>query len=295
MRPLTFSSGSGPAPSAPGGARPPLGPAGIAAGAAALLAVAAGWLALAAMVTAVPPGGRGALGPLMDVFGEPGLPPELQAALAALCTSGPGAAPFSAAALGGAAAMWLAMTVAMMLPPVVPAFVRFADVDAAAGATGAVVRILAAAAGYGLVWAAFTALAALGQTALLAAGALTPALVPASTVLAGTTLLAAGLYQFTPLKQACLERCRRPAIPPLAARPRAALAAAASDAAAGLGSCAGPMAAMLALGLMNVVWMAILTLAIVAEKATRGQAVPRGIGLGLLAGGAATLTPLVTG
>ena len=295
MRPLTFSSGSGPVPSAPGSGRLPLGAAGIAAGVAAVLAVAGGWIALAVMVAAVPPGGRGALGPLMGLFGEPDLPLELQAALAALCTTGSGAAPFSAAALGGAAAMWLAMTVAMMLPPVVPAFVRFARVDAAAGAPGAIARILAAAAGYGLVWVTFAALAALGQTVLLAVGALTPALVPASTVLAGTTLVAAGLYQFTPLKQACLERCRRPAIPPLAAHPRTALAAAAADAAAGLGSCAGPMAAMLALGLMNVVWMAILTLVIVAEKATHGQAVPRAVGLGLLAGGAATLAPLVLG
>jgi predicted metal-binding membrane protein len=256
-----------------------------------------GWAVLVGMVAAVPADGRAALGPLMELFGGLGVPAELAAALAVICEPQSFGEPSSGAAVVGSLSMWFAMTAAMMLPAAVPTLYARAAATAARGGRGAgSARSLAAAAGdlmllggYLAVWAAFAVAGALVQSGLVALGALTPALAPAGAILAGTTLLAAGIYQFTPAKRICLDRCRRPVAAPGVERAggtglwRLGVA----DGLASLGCCAGLMAAMFALGLMNLAWMAILTVAMTVEKATDGDAVPSAIGAALVLWGGA--------
>jgi len=247
--------------------------------AAAVAAAVAAWAALVAMVAGVPAAARTALGPLMGAFGGADLPPGLAAALAVLCL--PAGGPFEGAAgFAVAAGMWFAMTVAMMLPPALP------GIAAAAGGRGGG----AYAAGHLFVWAATALVGVVAQGIVQHFGALTPLFAPASGAFAGTVLVAAGLYQFTPAKDFCLARSRRP---PVGTVPRAgapaALVRGAVAALDGLGCCLGLMAAMFAVGLMNLAWLAILTLVFAVEKATDGHAVPRAIGAGLMLWGAAVI------
>lgn len=71
-------------------------------------------------------------------------------------------------------------------------------------------RIAAFALGYLLVWTAFSLLATVSQSALKQPSLLSPMLVSTSSVLGGTLLVIAGVYQWTPLKRVCLDNCRSP-------------------------------------------------------------------------------------
>jgi predicted metal-binding membrane protein len=185
-------------------------------------------------------------------------------------------------------AMWEAMVLAMMLPTALP--VLAGEAARAGGRRDAPVLLTL---GYVVAWTAFSAVAALAQAGLTAAELLTPALAPASQALAGTVLLAVALYQLTPLKDSCLTRCRVPA--PLFLDPAAPAGAwlkagliAGRDC---LGCCWALMVAMFAVGVMNVVWIALLGVLMVWEKRSSGHLAPRVIagalavlGLALIAG-----------
>lgn len=247
----------------------------VVAASAAMAAVAA-WSVLAAMVAGVPTGARGALGPLMNGFGAADLPPSLADALSVLCLPAT-TAPTDPAALAAAAGMWLAMTVAMMLPPAIPGL-------AAAGRAAP-----GYAAGHLLAWSGAALVGVAGQAAASDFGALTPQLAPAAPAFAATVLFAAGLYQFTPAKRLCLERCRRPVVLAPTGRRGGAVRAGVAAALDGLGCCLGLMAAMFAVGLMNLVWLAILTALYAFERLGEGTAVSRAIGAGLVLWGAAVM------
>ncbi|MGH2340498.1 DUF2182 domain-containing protein [Segnochrobactraceae bacterium EtOH-i3] len=244
---------------------------------------ALGWVALVAMVIGMPAEGLAALGPGMDVFGALDLPPSVAAGLATLCAPLGGAAGLlSPAGFALAFLMWMAMSAAMMLPSAAPVLAIRGHGPGEAGA-----RIL----GYLGVWFAFSLLATAVQAGLVAAGQLSSALAPAGVGLAGLALVAAGLYQFTPLKTACLIRCRFP--PVFAPRTTGRVGAAFRDGLGRgmdcLGCCWVMMAAMLALGTMNLVWMAVLGVLAALEKLTTGRVVPTLIGLALTVLGAALL------
>jgi predicted metal-binding membrane protein len=64
--------------------------------------------------------------------------------------------------------------------------------------------------GYLLAWTAFSLAATSAQWALERATLLTPMMVSASNILGGVVLIVAGLYQWTPLKEACLSHCQAP-------------------------------------------------------------------------------------
>lgn len=244
---------------------------------------ALGWAALVAMVAGMPAEGLAALGPGMDVFGGLDLPPSVATALATVCAPLGGAAGLlTPAGFALAFLMWAAMSAAMMLPSAAPVLATRGQTAGEAGA-----RIL----GYLGVWLAFSVVATAVQAGLVAAGQLSSALAPASVGIAGLALLAAGLYQFTPLKTACLMRCRFP--PAFAPRAGGAASAALRDGIGRgidcLGCCWVMMAAMLALGTMNLVWMAVLGVLAALEKLTFGRVVPNLIGVVLTVLGAALL------
>jgi len=107
--------------------------------------------------------------------------------------------------------MWAVMMVAMMTPSAAPMILMFAGVNrrrreqqASYVPTGVFL------AGYLAVWAAFAVLATAAQWGLHDAFLLSPMVAITSPVVGGVLLVAAGIYQWTPLKHACLRKCRSP-------------------------------------------------------------------------------------
>jgi predicted metal-binding membrane protein len=169
--------------------------------------------------------------------------------------------------------MWWVMMLAMMLPAAAPVILlhgvasRKSAPDEPA-ATGAFL------AGYLAIWGLFSLAAALMQLALEQSGLLAPMLMAASgrwlTVL---LLVAAGLYQLSPLKEACLRHCRNPASF-LARHYRpgrgGAFRLGTIHGAWCLGCCWLLMALLFVGGVMNLAWIALLTLLVAGEKLLPG-------------------------
>ena len=116
-------------------------------------------------------------------------------------------------------AMWAIMMIGMMTPSVAPMILLYARVGRKARAGG---KPFAATgwffAGYLAVWIAFSVAATAAQWLLTSFALLTPMMATASAPLGGLVLIAAGLYQWTPLKDVCLrampgaDRLSRPAM-----------------------------------------------------------------------------------
>ncbi len=253
-----------------------------------------GWLWLAAMIAGMlATTDMGDLGPGMSAFnrlnGFSELTPEMRAALTVLC--GPTGEAWSFGDGLAVLAMWVAMVFAMMLPSAAPVLSSYATLAEAKRRAGeATVSPLVLAAGYLAIWIGFALVATLGQALLTQLRVLTPAGTTASQVLAGTTLVAAGLYQFSPLKLGCLTRCRFPA-PYFAdnwtSRRGGIFRQGVDQGIDCLGCCWALMVVMFAVGVMNVVWIAILGAVMTVEKVTTSLAVPRLVGVVLLVWGAA--------
>jgi predicted metal-binding membrane protein len=208
-----------------------------------------------------------------------------------------GAAPLSFAVLcrlnpssGGnelalAVPMWAAMVLAMMLPTAGPMILTYAEIaDTAARKREAVVSPLLLTAGYGAAWLGFALLAAALQWALARAGLLHAG--KASELLAGTIFLAAGLYQFSAVKQACLTLCQRP-FPYFFANwttePRGVLRLGLRQGLYCLGCCGAMMLIMFSVGVMNVAWMAALGVIMTIEKMTTTARFSQAVGTVLVA------------
>ncbi len=224
-------------------------------------------VSLAARQAAVAPLAAGPGAALLTALPLPSLPAPLER-LAALCL-GPSPSPAGLAALLGLWAMWLLMATAMTLPsaaPLLRTYCEIADTAARRGEPAAhpglllagIMATLAAAAG-GL--AAVT----LALSTLLGADVFSP-----HAGLAGAAALAlGGAYQFSPLKDACLDKCRNPfavLFSRWSARPGAIFRLGAEQGLYCLGCCAGLMAAMVATGVMNPFWMALIAVFAAVEK-----------------------------
>jgi len=109
-------------------------------------------------------------------------------------------------------AMWAAMMIGMMLPSAAPALLIYGMVARRGdGAADAPLRVHIFAGGYLVVWTAFSAVATLAQRLFTATDLLTPMMEARAPLVSGSMLMAAGLYQLTPLKRACLSACQSPA------------------------------------------------------------------------------------
>ena len=107
--------------------------------------------------------------------------------------------------------MWVAMTVAMMLPSAAPMILTYAEIAETAMRKGErIISPLVLATGYTVVWLGFAAIAAVAQTAITQTAMKDPGAVTASGLLSGATFIGAGWYQFSALKHACLTRCQHP-------------------------------------------------------------------------------------
>ena len=107
--------------------------------------------------------------------------------------------------------MWAVMMVGMMLPSATPMILLYATVTRKQQTDGEpLMPVGLFASGYLIVWTAFSLVAAALQWALEQTALLSPMMVSASPYLGGAILIAAGVYQLTPLKTACLKHCRTP-------------------------------------------------------------------------------------
>ena len=107
--------------------------------------------------------------------------------------------------------MWWVMMVAMMLPGAAPMIVLFATVNRKQRETDHPrVATSIFAVGYLTAWAGFSLIAVILQWGFERTGILSPMLVGTNVIFGGVLLLAAGLYQLTPIKHACLRHCRSP-------------------------------------------------------------------------------------
>ena len=163
---------------------------------------------------------------------------------------------------------WLVMMVAMMLPAAAPVVALYA----LAARRGVVAAVPVFVAGYLCVWAVT------GVPALLVSQAVSQPLMdgdPWVGRVVGATLLTAAVYQLTPLKDACLRRCRSPLSFYLTrsgglSRPGRALVAGAQHGLHCLGCCWALMAVLVVLGGMQLGWALALALLISAEKLLPG-------------------------
>ena len=179
---------------------------------------------------------------------------------------------------------WQAMVAAMMLPSSLPLIRLF---DAASRSQTHVRRVRAAfLAGYAAVWTGFGALAFFGDDALHHTVDATPWLEARPWLIGGSVLAAAGVFQFTDLKDKCLSKCRHPAPYLLGHYRRGAAAGFRLGSGHGLfclGCCWALMLVMFAAGVAVLWWMAALTAVMVYEKTGRhGRAVTPVVGAVLL-------------
>lgn len=186
------------------------------------------------------------------------------------------------------ALMWLVMMLAMMTPAALPMMLVFRSLERGPGGAADAFWF---GGGYLIAWCAFGLGAALVQWWLHHEGVLGGALLAAIPRLAGAILIAAGLWQLTPLKAACLAHCRRPMgffLKHWRSGRWGALTMGLRHGLYCIGCCWMLMALMFAGGAMSVVTMAALAAFILAERVLPGgQWVAWGAGVGLLGLGAA--------
>jgi predicted metal-binding membrane protein len=168
--------------------------------------------------------------------------------------------------------MWAVMMVGMMVPSATPMILLYARVRRRR-ATGARPDVPTASffLGYIAMWTGFSAAATTLQWALERAALLSPTMVSASPLLAGAVLILAGLYQVTPVKEACLNRCRSP-IDFLSRRWRhgswGAFVMGVEHGAFCVGCCWFLMGLLFVGGVMNLLWVAAIALFVLIEKVT---------------------------
>jgi predicted metal-binding membrane protein len=187
-------------------------------------------------------------------------------------------------------AMWWVMMVAMMLPGAAPTLLLFARVNRKDKSAGTPLPPTAMfALGYLLVWGGFGAVATALQWGLETARLLSPMLQTTNRWLGAGILIAAGLWQLTPLKAVCLRHCRTPLgflIGNWRAGRLGALRMGLEHGAYCLGCCWFLMALLFFGGIMNLYWIAGLAVYVLLEKTSaHGHWLGRIAGVALVAWG----------
>jgi predicted metal-binding membrane protein len=179
--------------------------------------------------------------------------------------------------------MWVAMSLAMMLPTAGPMILTYAEIADTAREKGEpVASPLMLTAGYLSIWIGFALVATMLQVALIKLAMLDPAMGTASPLFSGAAFLGAGAYQFSALKHACVTLCQRP-FPFFFANwtstGSGVFRLGFRQGIYCLGCCWAMMLLMLAVGVMNVVWMAALGLIMAAEKLATTTRFSRAVGV----------------
>jgi predicted metal-binding membrane protein len=185
--------------------------------------------------------------------------------------------------------MWCVMMVAMMLPSVAPVTLLVARIARGPSVRRPGMTTMLFIAGYLAVWFGFSACATLLQWQLEQAVLLSQTMALGSRATAAALLIVAGLYQWTPLKQACLRHCRSPLEFILFHWRADAFGAFVSGIRHGafcLGCCWMLMLLLFVGGIMNLAWIAAIALLVLIEKAApAGNWVGRATGAAMVVWG----------
>jgi predicted metal-binding membrane protein len=190
-------------------------------------------------------------------------------------------------------AMWCAMVLAMMLPTAAPMVMTYADLTETAAAKGepaASPAILTA--GYISVWLGAAFLLTALQAALMRLDLFDARIGFANPFIAGALFLGAGAYQFSNAKHACLTHCQHPFhffFANWTSNPGAVFRVGLRQGLSCLGCCWAMMLLMFAVGVMNVVWMAILGIVMAIEKLGSSARFSRAVGVVFVAIGASII------
>lgn len=202
---------------------------------------------------------------------------------AGMAMSGPDVEPWSPMAVLPLSLMWLEMMVAMMIPSAAPMILTFARVNRQRRMQERpFVPTSLFVLGYLVIWGVFSVLAAVAQWGLHGAALLSPMMTTTSPVLGGGLLVFAGVFQWTPWKHTCLRHCRSPLqflLVDWRDGARGALVMGIRHGAFCAGCCWLLMALLFVAGVMNMLWVAVITLLVLIEKA-----VPYGLRLAGVAG-----------
>ena len=193
--------------------------------------------------------------------------------------------------------MWAVMMVAMMTPSAAPMILTFATINRRRRAQhGPFVPTTVFVLGYLLVWGGFSVLATLAQWGLHTAALLSPMLVSTSPMVGSILLLAAGLFQWTPLKSTCLTQCRSPLGFLMTEWREGAWGALQMGLRHGkycVGCCWVLMALLFVAGVMNLLWVAAIAAFVLVEKVLpRGELVGRVVGSMLMLAGLVLLSQM---
>ena len=201
----------------------------------------------------------------------------------------PGAASMPMAAMyepsfGALIVMWWLMMVAMMLPSATPTVLLYSRVRAARTKDTSVAQTGVFLAGYLAIWLLFSIFAAIAQRLLTG-----PSMALNNRIAGGCLLIAAGLYQLSPLKTVCMRQCRSPGqILSHYWRPGTpgAVALGIRHGVYCLGCCWMLMTLLFVGGIMNLVWIVLLAVLVASEKLMpRGDLLARISGLALVVWG----------
>jgi predicted metal-binding membrane protein len=195
--------------------------------------------------------------------------------------------PWSASYAAVVFGMWWVMMVAMMVPSATPMVLLFTAIKRKQErVNNAVLEAWLFLGGYLVVWAGFSLVATMVQWGLERVGLLSQVMANNSTALVGLILLAAGIYQLTPIKRACLRYCESPLLflsqywqPGATGALRMGL----RHGSYCVGCCWFLMALLFVSGIMNLAWIAGIALYVAFEKLMPNRRwLSRAAGIGLI-------------
>ena len=170
--------------------------------------------------------------------------------------------------------MWLVMMIAMMTPSVAPLILIFAKVNRQRRQQDhPFVNVVYLITGYFLVWAAFSLGATSLQWLLQQISLLNPEMKTTSKILGSMILIVTGIFQFTPLKQTCLKYCRTPlgfVLQHWKEGKSGALKMGLENGVHCVGCCWLLMVVLFVAGIMNLLWVGLITLFVLVEKISAG-------------------------
>ena len=184
--------------------------------------------------------------------------------------------------------MWWTMMIGMMVPSAAPMVLLFGNVQRRQlAAESPRLRVALFTTGYLAIWGAFSVLAAVAQLALTKLALLAPLDLTVTAWLGAVLVALAGVYQLTPLKNACLRRCRSPAEFLSSHWRRGNAGAFRMGIEHGLycvGCCGLLMSLLFVVGVMNLVWVAVIAAFVLIEKLVpQGETTAKINGVALLA------------
>lgn len=186
--------------------------------------------------------------------------------------------------------MWFAMMGAMMLPSVAPWVLTLSRISRQENSSSLLpYREATFLSGYFVMWAGYSILAALGQWSLHQNALLTPSMTSANPIFGGLLLIVTGLFQWTPARNACLDHCRSPMgffLTTWKSGGRGAFEMGLRHGLYCVGCCWALMALSFVAGVMNLVWMGLITIFLLMDLVfVRDRWLDRAAGLVLISGG----------